>query len=100
VTRNDVTFAMRKKSPGGNFRKHFERRVIMGYILFLILGIAIGGLLTHLLYFFSTTTGTILVDHSDPDGDIFGIKIDRDKDFYKKDRVIFTIDHLADISQE
>ena len=72
----------------------------MGYIVFMLLGIAVGGLLTHLLYFCSATTGTILVDHSDPEGDVFGIKIDRDKDFYKKDRVVFKIDHRADLSQE
>lgn len=74
----------------------------MGYFVF-ILGLIIGGVIVRILDIRQTSTGTLLIDHSNPEKDIYQININNLDDLSKKKRVVLKVDNyatLTDISQK
>lgn len=74
----------------------------MEYFIF-VLGVVIGGLLVRILSIRTTATGILLVDHSNPEKDIYQINIDKFDDLNKKKRIMLKVNHnavLTDISQK
>lgn len=48
----------------------------------------------------ANTAGTLKVDHSNPEKDIYRFEIDRFDDLDKKKRIVLKVDHSADLSQK
>lgn len=74
----------------------------MEYFVF-ILGLIIGGVIVRILDIRQTSTGTLLIDHSNPEKDIYQININNLDDLSKKKRVVLKVDNyatLTDISQK
>ena len=74
----------------------------MEYFVF-ILGLIIGGIIVRILDIRQTSTGTLLIDHSNPEKDIYQININNLDDLSKKKRVVLKVDNyatLTDISQK
>lgn len=65
--------------------------ILIGFAL----GVLTGFILTRLL----TTSGTLKIDHSDPDRDKWLFEIG-DTEIHNKTRIVLKIDHHADLSQK
>ena len=63
-----------------------------------LFGIAIGVLLTF-LWFLRLNYGTIRIDHSDPEKDIYRLDIDTLDDLIKRKYILLKVDPDADLSQ-
>ena len=72
----------------------------MTSLIWCLIGATIGSLVTSAMYFLRTTTGTIRIDRTNPEKDLYRFDLNGPIDtLFKKDRVIFSIDHHADLSQ-
>lgn len=60
-----------------------------------LVGVVIGVLLDRL-----RTVGTLRIDHSNPDKDVYRFEINNLDSLNKKKRIVLTIDHHADLSQQ
>jgi len=65
----------------------------------------IGGLITGLLAMFIFTNrinvaGTLKIDHSIPESLRFRLVVENDDVMLKKNRIVFKVDHNADLSQK
>ena len=69
----------------------------MYYVLAFVLAI-IANVLINVL-FFGYTKGTLRIDHSNPEKDIYRIEFDNLDDLSKSKKVILKIDNHADLSQ-
>lgn len=61
-----------------------------------VLGVVIGVLIAH----FEKPHGTLRIDHSNPEKDIYRIEFDDLDGLSKKTRVILKVDNNANLSQE
>ena len=59
-----------------------------------IFGVVIGVLLDRI-----RTAGTLRIDHSNPDKDVYRFEINDLDSLNKKKHIVLTIDHHADLSQ-
>lgn len=64
------------------------------------IGVIVGSLLTDLYFYRTRTTGTLRIDHSNPDKDVYRIELDYIHDLPKKKEIVLTIDNNARLSQE
>ena len=71
----------------------------MEYI-FLIIGILLGCIITSLMFFVKSSTGTLKVDHSDPEKDIYRLEIDDLAELTRSTKIILRVDNNAHISQD
>lgn len=72
----------------------------MESFIWCLVGSALGSLITSAIYLLRTTTGTIRIDRSNPAKDLYRFDLNGPIDtLFKKDRVIFKVDHHADLSQ-
>ena len=72
----------------------------MEYVLFL-LGIFIGTLMGRFIFTRWTASGTLKIDHSDPDKDRYLFVIDGELDqLSKKKKIVLKVDNNADLSQK
>ena len=69
-------------------------------ILSMLIGSFIGATVSNLYFHTKTTYGTLRIDHSDPDKDVYRIEFDSLDDMDKKKRVYLKIDNDADLSQK
>lgn len=68
------------------------------WYLWLMIGMFSGVIITSLIYFSQSTSGTLRIDHSDQDKDVYRLDI-KDLDILeKKKRLILYIDNNADLS--
>lgn len=70
-----------------------------GYVLFFFGGLVVGKLLTMIQHAIKTQTGTLQIDHSDPERDLYMIHINRLDMLNKKQYVMLKVDHNADLSE-
>lgn len=68
-------------------------------VLFVLAGFGLGVFVSKLIFLKVSTVGTLKIDHSNPDKDVFRFEID-DLDKLKKTHVRLKIDHNADLSQK
>lgn len=65
-----------------------------------IVGALIGSIVTLIYNHMFFTSGTLRIDHSDPNKDVYRIDIDDLDAIDKKKRMVLKIDHNADLSQK
>ena len=69
-------------------------------VLYRVPWVLLGFLIHKLFSMMRTTFGTLRIDHSNPETDIYRIELD-DLDIPRgKTRVVLDVDHNADLSQE
>lgn len=69
------------------------------YLMFL-LGVAIGSLIVNLIWSHQKTSGTLKVDLSNPEKDIYRLEVDDLDSLSEKKLVVFKVDKTADLSQK
>lgn len=67
--------------------------------LWTILGSVIGAIVSSIYFYYKSTTGTLRIDHSNPEKDTYRFEIDGIDNLSKKKKIIVKIDHNADLSQ-
>lgn len=69
--------------------------------LLVFLGGAVAGLVAaSIIYLIKRASGTLKIDHSNPEKDIYRIEIDDLDALSKKNRVVLKIDNAADLSHK
>ena len=63
-------------------------------------GLVAGLIITTVIYLFIPTAGTLKIDHSNPDKDVYLIEINDLDDLDNKKRITLKMDHNADLSQK
>ena len=72
----------------------------MEYLLILI-GLLVGSIVSNIIFFIRyRKAGTLRIDHSDPEKDVYRIEIDDLDGLSKKKHVILKVDNHADLSQK
>ena len=72
----------------------------MEYLLILI-GLVVGSIVSNIIFFIRyRKAGTLRIDHSDPEKDVYRIEIDDLDGLSKKKHVILKVDNNADLSQK
>lgn len=66
----------------------------------LVLAIVVSSVFTLLFSHLGLAHGTLRIDHSNPEKDIYRIELDDLDELKKKRRVILYVDHHADLSQK
>ena len=75
--------------------------MIYTYILVAIAGIAIGMFVSYMLLIGKTAYGTLRIDHTDPEKDLYRIDIDGNFDNISKEkRIVLKVDNDANLSQK
>lgn len=67
-------------------------------ILLLIAGAIIGGVASSIRYWMKRTSGTLRIDHSNPEKDIYRFEVDEIENLPKKKEIVLKIDNNADLS--
>ena len=65
----------------------------------LVVGALIGAFVTGIAYDAQAGFGTLHIDHSNPEKDVYRLEIDKFDDISKKKRVTLHINHNANLSQ-
>ena len=71
----------------------------MEYIWFLV-GVIVGSIISSVMYWRKRTTGTLRIDHSNPEKDIYRFEVDGIENLAKKKEIILKIDNNADLSRK
>ena len=75
--------------------------MIYTYILVAMAGIAIGMFVSYVLLIGKTAYGTLRIDHTDPEKDLYRIDIDGNFDNISKEkRIVLKVDNDANLSQK
>ena len=69
--------------------------------LFVLIGLLVGSIISNIIFFIRyRKAGTLRIDHSDPEKDVYRIEIDDLDGLSKKKHVILKVDNNADLSQK
>ena len=69
--------------------------------LFVLIGLLVGSIVSNIIFFIRyRKAGTLRIDHSDPEKDVYRIEIDDLDGLSKKRHVILKVDNNADLSQK
>lgn len=63
-------------------------------------GLFIGSLITNIIYLAKRASGTLRIDHTNPERDVYRIEINDLDKLSKKTQVILKVDNHADLSQK
>ena len=75
--------------------------MVLTYILVAIAGVLVGIIASYIFQVVQTAYGTLRIDHTDPEKDLYRIDIDGNFDNISKEkRIILKIDNNADLSQK
>ena len=66
--------------------------------LYILIGLVSGVLITRLMY--GTSSGTLKIDHSNPDKDVYRMEFNNLDNLSKKKHVVLKVDNHADLSQK
>lgn len=69
------------------------------YIWFLI-GTVVGLIVSNIIFYIRTGSGTLRIDHSNPDKDLYRFEIDDLDKLDGQKKVLLKIDHNANLSQQ
>lgn len=72
----------------------------MLYIICGLVGTLIGSIISNIIFYALSGSGTLRIDHSDPEKDVYRIEIDDLDNLSKHKRVILKVDNHADLSQK
>ena len=68
-------------------------------VIMLLIGIFAGSLITSIIFFIKSSSGTLKIDHSNPQKDVYRFEIKDLDRLNKKKYVRLKIDNNADLSQ-
>ena len=69
--------------------------------LFVLIGLLVGSIVSNIIFFIRyRKAGTLRIDHSDPEKDVYRIEIDDLDGLSKKKHVILKVDNNANLSQK
>lgn len=75
--------------------------MVLTYILVTIAGVLVGIIASYIFQVVQTAYGTLRIDHTDPEKDLYRIDIDGNFDNISKEkRIILKVDNNADLSQK
>ena len=75
--------------------------MVLTYILVGIAGVLVGIIASYVFQVVQTAYGTLRIDHTDPEKDLYRIDIDGNFDNISKEkRIILKVDNNADLSQK
>ena len=75
--------------------------MVLTYILVAIAGVLVGIIGSYVFQVAQTAYGTLRIDHTDPEKDLYRIDIDGNFDNISKEkRIILKVDNNADLSQK
>lgn len=75
--------------------------MVLTYILVGIAGVLVGIIASYIFQVVQTAYGTLRIDHTDPEKDLYRIDIDGNFDNISKEkRIILKVDNNADLSQK
>lgn len=60
----------------------------------------VSSIVTMIFMYLTSARGTLRIDHSNPEKDVYRIEIDNLEDLSRKKRVILNVDNSAILSQE
>lgn len=63
-------------------------------------GMILGFIITSIFWLLRTKSGTLRIDHSNHEKDVYRFEIDRIEDIGKKKQILLKIDNNADLSHE
>lgn len=69
-------------------------------ILLLMAGAIVGGIASSIRYWMKRTSGTLRIDHSNPEKDIYRFEVDNLNNISKKKEIVLKIDNHANLSQK
>lgn len=69
------------------------------FIAYLV-GVIFGSVVTNVLYWRKRASGTLRIDHTNPEKDIYRIEIESIDDLSKKNKIELKVDHNAILSQD
>ena len=69
----------------------------MEYFIF-VLGLIIGGVIVRFMYIRNTAVGVLLIDHSDPERDIYQINIENLDILSKKKQIVLKVNNTAKLT--
>ena len=72
----------------------------LDHILVYLIGILCGAIITLWWRQHKSTSGTLRIDHSNPEKDVYRFEIDTIEDLDQMSEIILSIDHNANLSQE
>lgn len=70
------------------------------WFLWSCIGVAIGSIISNIIFYWRTGFGTLNIDHSNPDKDVYRFEIEDLDDLYKKSKVVMSIKHRNTNSQK
>ena len=92
-----ILFSNGEKSPDENFEKTFKKGV--NKMLYFTIGVLVGAILNALWQHLIMGHGTLRIDRSDPEKDVYRLEIDNLDQIDRKNRLYVKVDHHADLSQ-
>ena len=69
-------------------------------VIFIILCLLIGSFVTWIIFSCKTTYGTLRIDHSNPEKDVYRFDVDDIDKLSKKKRIVLKVDNNADLSHK
>lgn len=72
----------------------------MNYYTWITVGVLIGSIISNIIFYVRSSSGTLRIDHSNPEKDVYRLEIDNLYKLSKKKRVILKIDNNAALSQK
>lgn len=72
----------------------------MWYFLCFAIGISVGGICAWIVHHARSSSGTLRIDHSNPEKDIYRFEVDDIDNLSRKKRIILKVDNNADLSQK
>lgn len=71
----------------------------MGYVILFLVCVAVN-IAVNLIFFHHKPSGTLRIDHSNPEKDIYRIDIDNLDELSKKKEIVLKVDNDAHLSQD
>lgn len=71
----------------------------MDYLILFVCSF-VSSIVTMMVMYLTSARGTLRIDHSNPEKDVYRIEIDNLEDLSRKKRVILDVDNSAILSQE
>ena len=65
-----------------------------------LVGLVMGAMIWDLILFFRKKDGTLKIDHSNPNRDVYRFEVDNLDSLDKKKRISLNVDHNANLSQD
>lgn len=70
------------------------------YLIISSIGAIIGSIVVNIYHYMRTSSGTLRIDHSNPDKDVYRIELDDLDNLSKKKRIVLQVDNNAELSQK